>query len=187
MTKQQLGETQKRVGAEVDYFWGPKSNAACQRHLKKLMPSSSPWPKPDDASMRAFYGREGDESNLVNLDVAFLDMHYEGKKIKTLRCHEKVADSLLKALKEIATGPAAWILKEYGGCFNFRPMRGGSRPSKHAWGAAIDLAPGSNGLNIYWPTKATMPIEAMEAFARQGWVGLGWQINRDGMHFQATT
>jgi hypothetical protein len=178
---------QKRVGAEVDYFWGPKSNAACQRYVKSFMPKVSPWPKPDDASMTAFYGKAGDESNLVNLDVAFLDMRYGGKKIKTLRCHRKVADSLLIALKEIATGPAAWVLQEYGGCFNFRPMRGGSRPSKHSWGAAIDLAPGSNGLHTYWPTKATMPIEVMIAFARQGWVGLGWQINRDAMHFEAVS
>jgi hypothetical protein len=31
-----------------------------------------------------------------------------------------------------------------------------------------------------------MPIEVMEEFAREGWIGLGWQIGRDSMHFQPT-
>jgi hypothetical protein len=26
-----------------------------------------------------------------------------------------------------------------------------------------------------------MPIEVMEEFARDGWIGLGWQIGRDSM------
>jgi hypothetical protein len=31
-----------------------------------------------------------------------------------------------------------------------------------------------------------MLIEVMEEFAREGWIGLGWQIGRDSMHFQPT-
>ena len=34
------------------------------------------------------------------------------------------------------------------------------------------------------PVAATMPIEVMEEFAREGWIRLGWQIGRDSMHFQ---
>ena len=29
-------------------------------------------------------------------------------------------------------------------------------------------------------------IAVMEEFAREGWIGLGWQIGRDSMHFQPT-
>jgi hypothetical protein len=36
------------------------------------------------------------------------------------------------------------------------------------------------------PVAVTMPIEVMEEFAREGWIGLGWQIGRDSMHFQPT-
>jgi hypothetical protein len=38
-----------------------------------------------------------------------------------------------------------------------------------------------------WPVSADMPLEVMEAFAREGWVGLGWLIGRDAMHYQTTT
>jgi hypothetical protein len=65
-------------------------------------------------------------------------------------------------------------------------MRGGSNWSLHAYGAAIDLAPHNNGLHTHWPTRATMPLEVMEIFARQGWLPAGAFWSRDPMHFQAT-
>ena len=65
-------------------------------------------------------------------------------------------------------------------------MRGGSLPSLHARGAAIDLDPGTNGLHTPWPTRATMPLEVMECFAREGWLAAGAFWGRDAMHFQAT-
>ena len=186
MTRQQIIELQSRIGTTPDGFWGPASIRACQMHLKRMAPATNPWPLPDDISMRKFFGREGDESNLTNLPVTVLGVLYEGRPVKTIRCHKKVADSLLRALTAIAAGPAAWILREYGGCYNHRPMRGGSRPSKHSWGAAIDLAPGTNGLRTSWPMTANMPIEAMEAFAREGWTSAGAFWGRDAMHFEAT-
>jgi hypothetical protein len=65
-------------------------------------------------------------------------------------------------------------------------MRGGSLPSLHARGAAIDLASDTNRMSQSWPVSADMPLEVMEYFAAEGWVGLGWLIGRDAMHFQAT-
>ena len=91
-----------------------------------------------------------------------------------------------RILRRISDGPHRGILAKYAGCYNPRPMRGGNRPSKHSWGAAIDLDPDHNGLKTSWPVAATMPIEVMEEFAREGWIGLGWQIGRDSMHFQPT-
>ena len=91
-----------------------------------------------------------------------------------------------RILRRISDSPYRGILAKYAGCYNPRPMRGGNRPSKHSWGAAIDLDPDHNGLKTSWPVAATMPIEVMEEFAREGWIGLGWQIGRDSMHFQPT-
>jgi len=181
-----IREIQERLGVTVDGVWGPKSQAALVAHMRSLMPKVNPWPRSDDLAMVAFYGRVGDESKLVNLDVWGLDIYYDGNPVKTIRCHTKVAASLKKVLTDIASSPFDHVLRDYAGCYNNRPMRGGSRPSKHAWGAAIDLNPGPNMLKTPWPQRATMPFEVMEMFAREGWVGLGWRDNRDAMHFQAT-
>ena len=185
MIRTQIQAMQERIGTTPDGFWGPKSIAACQKHLRSLMPSPNPWPKPDQASLTKFYGAPGDESRLVNLDVAGLGVKYDGKPVRTIRCHAKVADSLKRILTSLSkTHPD--ILAQYAGVYNNRPMRGGSLPSLHARGAAIDLAPDTNRLSQSWPVSATMPIEVMEAFAREGWTGLGWSIGRDAMHYQAT-
>ncbi len=148
------------------------------------MPAENPWPKTDQASLTAFYGPAGDESQLVNLHAP-VPMFYEGKPIKTIRCHRRVSESLSRALADAyKTAPDA--VKVYDGCYNNRAMRGGSTPSLHARGAAIDLLAGENGNHVSWPVAATMPLEVMEAFAREGWLAAGAFWGRDAMHFQAT-
>jgi hypothetical protein len=184
MTREQIGAIQSKIGTTVDYFWGPKSIAACQKYLRALMPSPNPWPKSDQASLTKFYGTAGDESQLVSLPAP-VPMFYEGKRIKTIRCHAKVAASLARALKD-ASDYAGEVVAVYDGCYNNRPMRGGSLPSLHARGAAIDLDASNNGNHVAWPVRATMPLEVMEAFAREGWLSAGAAWLRDGMHFQAT-
>ncbi len=185
MTTEQIKALQRRIGTTPDGFFGPKSIAACQAHLRKLMPSPNPWPKTDQASLTKFYGKPGDESQLVALNVSGLGVKYDGKTVNSIRCHRRVADSLLRVLQSLSeTHPE--ILAEYAGVYNNRPMRGGSTPSLHARGAAIDLDPDSNGNSTHWPTKATMPIEVMEAFAREGWLSAGAFWSRDAMHFECT-
>lgn len=185
MKQDQIKSLQAKIGTTPDGFWGPKSIAAAQKHLRSLMPSPNPWPASDQKSLTAFYGEAGDESKLVNLDVAGLGIKYEGAKVKTIRCHSKVASALRRVLERLSkTHPE--ILAEYAGCFNNRKMRGGSLPSLHARGAAVDFAPDTNGNNTPWPTKATMPFEVMEEFAREGFLSAGAFWGRDAMHFQAT-
>ncbi len=186
MNTKDIRALQERIGAEPDGFWGPASIAACQRHLRSLMPAKNPWPKSDQASLTKFYGAAGDESKLVPIDVADLGLKYDGKPVRIIRCHGKVGASLRRVLEEIASGPARSVLAQYAGCYNNRPMRGGSLPSLHARGAAVDLDPDTNGNHIAWPVAATMPIEVMEAFSREGWLSAGAFWGRDAMHFQAT-
>jgi hypothetical protein len=186
MNKTEIIEMQKRIGAEPDGFWGLKSIAACQKHLRALMPAVIPWPATDQASLTRFYGVAGDESRLVNMNVEGLGLKYDGKPVKTVRCHDKVSGSLYRILSAISKGPHKAILAQYAGVFNNRPMRGGSLPSLHARGAAIDLAPDSNGNRMSWPVASSMPLAVMEEFAKEGWLSAGAFWGRDAMHFQAT-
>lgn len=177
---------QIRIGTTPDGFWGPKSQAACQRHLRALMPKPNPWPEATQRALQAFYGSPGDESQLVAIQVGHLGVRYEGSKVRQIRVHRLCADSLLRVLEAIARGPHASVLEQFAGVYNNRPMRGGTLPSLHARGAAIDLAPATNGNLTKWPEKATMPLGVMEEFSREGWLSAGAFWHRDPMHFQGT-
>ena len=185
MTTTQIQSLQQYLGLTPDGFWGPKSIAAAQKHLRSLMPNPNPWPKPDQASLTAFYGAAGDESALTNLSVSGLGVRYDGQPVKSIRCHRKIADSLHRILTSLAQSHPE-ILAQYAGCYNNRTMRGGSLPSLHARGAAVDFAPGTNSNHTAWPVRATMPFAVMEAFAREGALAAGAFWGRDAMHFQWT-
>lgn len=185
MNRSEIAETQRRIGVEADGFWGPKSIAACQKHLRGLMPAPNPWPGTDQKSLTAFYGAAGDENRLVSLPVAGYGLRYDGTKLKTIRIHGKCAESFGRILAGLA-GQCPEILDCFDGCFNNRAMRGGSLPSLHARGAAVDFRSGSNGNRTSWPVAATMPLRVMEIFAREGWLAAGAFWGRDAMHFQAT-
>lgn len=76
----------------------------------------------------------------------------------------------------------------FGGCFNYRQMRGGSSWSRHAWGTAIDLDPVRNQLH---ETKKTARFarpeykRMIDIFEANGWVSLGRLRDYDWMHFEA--
>lgn len=185
MNAQQIKDIQARIGTTPDGFWGPKSIAACQRHLRSLMPANNPWPNTSQASLTAFYGPAGDESRLTRFDLPRGTL-YDGQIVRHTRANERCFESLSRVLQAIAESPDRDILKEFAGVYYNRPMRGGSLPSLHARGAAIDLAPSTNGNKTSWPVKATMPLSVMEAFAREGWLAAGAFWGRDAMHFQST-
>lgn len=185
MNTNQIKALQAKIGAEPDGFWGPKSIAAAQKHLKKLMPSPNPWPKTDQKSLTDFYGAAGDESKLVVLDVPGLGVKYDGKAVHSIRCHAKIAGPLKRVLERLSKSHPE-ILAQYAGCFNNRTMRGGSLPSLHARGAAVDFAPDTNGNQTSWPVRATMPFEVMEEFAKEGAKAAGAFWGRDAMHMEFT-
>lgn len=190
MTKDQIKAMQAKIGVEPDGFWGPKSIAACKKHLLLLMPKINPWPKSDQASLRAFYGEPGDEDNLVTITFPY-PMFYDGRLVTKTRVHKKCADSLLRVLNGIKNLiPKNESIKDeaedYGGIFNFRLKRGGTTYSLHAWGAAIDLDADDNTFRDSWPMQADMPLEIMEEFAKEGWIAAGAFWGYDAMHFQAT-
>jgi hypothetical protein len=195
MTQDQIKHMQRRISdagfqlGEIDGFWGPKSQKACEAYIRSLMPLGK-WPRSSQSELQAFYGSPGDESQLVSITFPY-PMLYEGKKVASTRVHRKCADSLMQVLRKIGLRYAADssvmdAAQDYGGIYNNRPMRGGSTPSLHARGAAIDLDADDNGNKVAWPTGADMPLEVIEEFAKEGWTSAAVFWGRDAMHFQAT-
>ncbi len=190
MNQKEIQEIQKKIGTTPDGFWGPKSIAACKKYLKSLMPKDNPWPSSSRSAVEKFFGKPGDESNLVTFDFPY-PTYYGGKRVLKGRCHHKVKDSLLRILTEIGKlyGSDRGIIEEaedYGGIYNFRSKRGGSSLSLHSWGIAIDLDADDNTFRDSWPMRADMPLEIMECFAREGWTSAGAFWGYDAMHQQAT-
>lgn len=113
--------------------------------------------------------------------------------VRSIRCHQQEANRVRAIFDDVlkAYGPEqikALGIDLFGGCFNFRQMRGGSDYSKHSWGTAIDLDPSRNQLQ---ETKATARFARpeyapmLDAFERHGWASLGRARNFDWMHFEA--
>lgn len=113
-------------------------------------------------------------------------------EVKTMMCHNLVAENFTAVFNE--------LLKEYGykkivelgidlfgGCFNYRKMRGGSAWSTHSWGIAIDLDPARNTLKETSKTARFARPEyklMIDIFYKHGFESLGRDKNYDWMHFQ---
>lgn len=115
--------------------------------------------------------------------------------IHRLSCHRAVARALTFILADIfalykndRAGMQAARMDLFGGCYNFRRMRGGANLSMHSYGIAIDLDPDRNPQGKPWVEgKGMMPGEVVDIFLAHGWTWGGlWKKNPDAMHFQAT-
>lgn len=114
--------------------------------------------------------------------------------VKTMRCHKLVAEDFLKVFNEILSVYGLEKIQSlgidlFGGCFNFRAMRGGSDYSRHSWGIAIDLDPERNLLRETAKTaRFARPEykEMIDIFYKHGFVSLGREKDYDWMHFEHT-
>jgi hypothetical protein len=113
-------------------------------------------------------------------------------KVSKMRCHKLAAETFLNVFNDLL---AHYGLNEierlgidlFGGCFNYRKMRGGTSWSTHAWGIAIDLDPARNKLKETAKTARFARPEyqpMIDIFYRHGFISLGIEENRDWMHFQ---
>ena len=112
--------------------------------------------------------------------------------VKTMRCHRLVADNFLRVFNELLKVYGYEKIKElgidlFGGCFNYRAMRGGSDYSRHSWGVAIDLDPERNQLKETSKTARFARPEykpMIDIFYKHGFISLGKEKNYDWMHFE---
>jgi hypothetical protein len=112
--------------------------------------------------------------------------------VSRMRCHKDVAAKFEAVFRDILAHYGIEKIKElgidlFGGCFNYRRMRGGSAWSKHAWGIAIDLDPARNTLKETSRTARFARPEykpMIDIFYKHGFISLGREKNYDWMHFE---
>lgn len=141
----------------------------------------------------AKYGEPGDK-NLVSITLPFpMRIAWDlSRSVTKIQCHRLIADRLLAALTEILQVYGIDRIKAlgidlFGGCYNFRKMRGGNDWSRHSWAIAIDLDPARNGLNVKKPKAQFSKDEykpMIDIFYKHGFVSYGREKNYDWMHFE---
>lgn len=192
VSRGRLAKVDRWAGDDTRAALGLELGADLTRRPPAPRPPPERWPGRSEAEIRAVFGPPG-ESQQVRIDSPYpMVIAWDlGTPLRKITCHRLVAESLAGVLEALRDKYGMeWItdhgLHLYGGCYNFRKMRGGASWSTHAWGIAIDLDPARNGLRTPWPAKAAMPVEAIELFEAAGWTSLARVIGRDAMHFQAT-
>lgn len=170
------------------------------------------FPKSDAQSLTNFYGQpwkiisDGvildpyfESANITRIDAPY-DMWMGESKITKIAINKKCSESLFRILTKIKNDISKserkiFGLDQYGGGFNFRPIRGVNgkltinKLSTHSYGAAIDLAPHLNPLGaFYQPEKLMIPHQIISIFKNEGWSwGGDFKSRPDCMHFQATS
>lgn len=135
---------------------------------------------------------KGTYLSVINLPYPMRLAWDKNTKVKTIRCNKLLADNFINVFKDLLNHYGLEKIQElgidlYGGCFNFRQMRGGSDYSRHSWGIAIDLDPERNQLKETKKTArfARPEYKAMiDIFYKNGFVSLGVEKNYDWMHFE---
>jgi D-alanyl-D-alanine carboxypeptidase len=145
---------------------------------------------PTQAGAAAFYGTPG--SHLTHVPCPWV-LHMDKDIVKAITIHEKCAASLTRVLAWVwetcGKDPekiAALRYDRFSGSYNYRPMRGGSTLSMHAYGAAIDWDDADNAQHSH-KHLFTAESALIKAFLDEGWEwGGNWSGGSiDAMHVQA--
>lgn len=172
---------------------GPVTVERAERCDTLSHPAQLAYPRQRD--MEAFYGPAGGAdctAGKVALPFPLRLAWDRDQVIRRFSCHEKLATPMTgifrAALAEYGSeGIERLELDLFGGCYNFRNMRGGSSLSTHAYGAAVDLNPEKNRLR-WGADRAQFAQPEYEPFWRivmaHGGTPAGYAWGKDWMHFQ---
>lgn len=111
---------------------------------------------------------------------------YGPATVTQIRAHRQVVDRFVEVLAKCVEAGVDPQRIAYGGCYCWRPKRGGSvQLSVHTWGAAMDLDPAHNPMGIPWDGGDRMlqarVVEIAESF---GLLWGGRWARPDSMHVQ---
>lgn len=112
--------------------------------------------------------------------------------IKSFECHKLIAEPLKRVFEDILAHYGLNKIKQlqlddFGGCFNYRVMRGGNKLSRHSWAIAIDLDPDRNLLKENKKTARFARPEykpMIDIFYKHGFINYGVEYDFDWMHFE---
>jgi len=198
---------------KIDGLWGPQTEFAVDTVITKMRegvmpeawrdtieiaPAADRWPLQRD--LVSFYGPPGKKggpwpSYLVKVACPWkLKISFQMSSLRThLNVHEKLADSLGTVLEKVHKTYGDQNINRlgldiFGGDYNARLMRGGTKPSTHSWGIAFDFDPERNPLKANRATARFAHSDYEDwwrAWEDEGWVSLGRARNFDWMHVQA--
>jgi hypothetical protein len=142
----------------------------------------------------SIFGKAGDDRNLITVNMPYSRRIAWDLKALTnkMQCHKLVAPVFQKIHAEILEHYGIEEIKRleidiFGGCYNFRKMRGGSDWSRHSWGIAEDLNPIKNGLKIKADKAQFAKKEyrtMMDIYYANGFINQGVEKGFDFMHFE---
>jgi hypothetical protein len=149
---------------------------------------TSTLPTTGAAAMNKFYGKPG--TNLVRLTFPY-KMYYAGKRCRTTRVNKRCLPWFMNIFNEIKKEYDQETidrlkLSDYSGLVNIRPIRGGTRPSSHSWGAVIDMNATDNRMHQNHHTARFAKAEYQrfwDIVYAAGGVSLGLTSDFDFMHF----
>jgi len=141
------------------------------------------------------YGQPSENPNyLVTINLPYpMRLAWDKKTTVTkMRCHKLLDLKFLAIFNDILLHYGLAEIQRlgidlYGGCFNFRKMRGGNDYSRHSWAVAIDLDPERNQLKTpYSKSNFAKPEyqKLHEIFEKHGFENLGKVKGYDAMHWQ---
>lgn len=149
---------------------------------------------PTQAQVPSFFGEPGSPKATQGMaDVYPMRIAWDTKSIvRRFRCHilveQPMQNIFAKTLQHYGQKEVTRLgLDLFGGCYNFRPMRGSKNWSMHAYGIAVDLDPTRNQLK-WQKNRAVFAKPDYTAFwnivESEGAVSLGRERDFDWMHFQ---
>lgn len=186
---------QRKVGTRADGVYGLATARAVADALgidPPPPPTSAQWPRDTTEEMLAFYGPIGEGHAPI---VPPYPLKYEGKILKTITVHQKIAGPVLLVLNAVLDHYGLDEIKRlhldrFDGCYNPRRKIGGTSWSVHAYAAALDFDADNNQLKQDHNTAlfANPEYEAWwRAWENVGAVSLGRERDFDWMHVQFAT